>query len=176
MQTLGHAVVDRGIAGILLPASQDFILLARPGKGCTHVRILQSLIQCAVLQVLQHRSWRSNECALSSLGHCLLPALLPGQKVAAATALSSPRRLLGAQMWLHFFGEWNCAFKLLVIRNAQQNSLGWKELRKGKVVSTSVYAARTESKGSLTFKGDLQGVENTTCIGQCYFLLNTCSG
>lgn len=43
-------------------------------------------------------------------------------------------------------------------------------------MSTSVYAARTESKGSLTFKGDLQGVENTTCIGQCYFLLNTCSG
>jgi len=164
------------IAGILLPASQDFILLAKPGKGCTRVRVLQSLIQCAVLQVLQHRSWRSNECALSSSGCCLLPALLPGQEAAAAAALSSPHRLLGAQMWLHFFGGWNCTFKLLVIRNAQQNSSGWKELRKGKAVSISVYTTRIESKGSLTFKGELQGVENTTYIGQCYFLLNACSG
>lgn len=43
-------------------------------------------------------------------------------------------------------------------------------------MSISVYIARIESKGSLTFKGELQGVENTTYIAQCYFLLNACSG
>lgn len=112
--------------------SQDFIHPHKPGKGCTHGRVLQERVGHEVLLVLQHGSWRNHKFAA---GHGTgLAGPLP---LTSACRLTDNSFLFGLkssrvppQMWLHLFG----ASKSSVIRNTQQNSLGWKEPRKGKLL------------------------------------------